>query len=138
MVSLLFRIHRAVGLHEKLLGVGALLRVERMAHAEGNQILATNFTASLGGQATKAVLLFADHLRPQSGQNQGELVSAHARHVVVFAAGLLQLRRKSAKHSIPFKMSKLIVDLLETVQVADRSEERRVGKECRSRWSPYH
>ena len=27
-----------------------------------------------------------------------------------------------------------------TVEVlsADRSEERRVGKECRSRWSPYH
>ena len=22
--------------------------------------------------------------------------------------------------------------------VVDRSEERRVGKECRSRWSPYH
>ena len=26
-----------------------------------------------------------------------------------------------------------IIDLL-----AERSEERRVGKECRSRWSPYH
>ena len=25
-----------------------------------------------------------------------------------------------------------------TVQVLGRSEERRVGKECRSRWSPYH
>src|SRR5258706_4192862 len=24
------------------------------------------------------------------------------------------------------------------VRAADRSEERRVGKECRSRWSPYH
>ena len=24
------------------------------------------------------------------------------------------------------------------VDVRDRSEERRVGKECRSRWSPYH
>ena len=24
------------------------------------------------------------------------------------------------------------------VQVTTRSEERRVGKECRSRWSPYH
>ena len=24
------------------------------------------------------------------------------------------------------------------VRVANRSEERRVGKECRSRWSPYH
>src|SRR2546426_4758126 len=23
-------------------------------------------------------------------------------------------------------------------QLAERSEERRVGKECRSRWSPYH
>ena len=27
---------------------------------------------------------------------------------------------------------------LETPQVPARSEERRVGKECRSRWSPYH
>ena len=26
----------------------------------------------------------------------------------------------------------------ETGQMRDRSEERRVGKECRSRWSPYH
>ena len=25
-----------------------------------------------------------------------------------------------------------------TAPAADRSEERRVGKECRSRWSPYH
>ena len=24
------------------------------------------------------------------------------------------------------------------VSITDRSEERRVGKECRSRWSPYH
>ena len=24
------------------------------------------------------------------------------------------------------------------VNIKDRSEERRVGKECRSRWSPYH
>src|SRR5437016_14538458 len=26
----------------------------------------------------------------------------------------------------------------EALVVAERSEERRVGKECRSRWSPYH
>ena len=26
----------------------------------------------------------------------------------------------------------------DTVRVLTRSEERRVGKECRSRWSPYH
>ena len=27
---------------------------------------------------------------------------------------------------------------LENIKVRIRSEERRVGKECRSRWSPYH
>ena len=30
------------------------------------------------------------------------------------------------------------VDKDKTVYVLCRSEERRVGKECRSRWSPYH
>src|SRR3712207_9019254 len=29
-------------------------------------------------------------------------------------------------------------ELLNEGTLADRSEERRVGKECRSRWSPYH
>ena len=33
--------------------------------------------------------------------------------------------------------SKLNVSLPSTMEAA-RSEERRVGKECRSRWSPYH
>jgi len=28
--------------------------------------------------------------------------------------------------------------LIEAMHVSERSEERRVGKECRSRWSPYH
>ena len=32
------------------------------------------------------------------------------------------------------KMKIAIADIL----VNERSEERRVGKECRSRWSPYH
>ena len=29
-------------------------------------------------------------------------------------------------------------DMINTAQTQLRSEERRVGKECRSRWSPYH
>src|SRR3712207_9164680 len=28
--------------------------------------------------------------------------------------------------------------LVDSAEGSDRSEERRVGKECRSRWSPYH
>ena len=29
-------------------------------------------------------------------------------------------------------------DMLDSEDIDARSEERRVGKECRSRWSPYH
>ena len=29
-------------------------------------------------------------------------------------------------------------DITSTISSITRSEERRVGKECRSRWSPYH
>ena len=32
----------------------------------------------------------------------------------------------------------VVRDSIGKVKVTVRSEERRVGKECRSRWSPYH
>ena len=31
-----------------------------------------------------------------------------------------------------------VADEVVMLDVKERSEERRVGKECRSRWSPYH
>ena len=37
-----------------------------------------------------------------------------------------------------FKIGKKWVPAVEQVCFHVRSEERRVGKECRSRWSPYH
>ena len=45
--------------------------------------------------------------------------------------------------SIPRLVDKAIADGMKGIAVTDhgdmfRSEERRVGKECRSRWSPYH
>ena len=33
---------------------------------------------------------------------------------------------------------KALAEGIQNVFGKDRSEERRVGKECRSRWSPYH
>src|SRR2546430_6550063 len=41
----------------------------------------------------------------------------------------------SAKNNLA--MTALLLDAQE-LKPHDRSEERRVGKECRSRWSPYH
>ena len=39
--------------------------------------------------------------------------------------------------SIPHRPA-LALDVLDNLPEEWRSEERRVGKECRSRWSPYH
>ena len=36
------------------------------------------------------------------------------------------------------KIHQAVEKLVESLDLAARSEERRVGKECRSRWSPYH
>src|SRR5260370_38179975 len=36
------------------------------------------------------------------------------------------------------KVKERILDYLAVKKLQPRSEERRVGKECRSRWSPYH
>src|SRR2546428_10762563 len=36
------------------------------------------------------------------------------------------------------KVSKLSIRTISGQKIVMRSEERRVGKECRSRWSPYH
>src|SRR2546422_1148039 len=37
------------------------------------------------------------------------------------------------------RRDQLIVDVIDRAEPGgERSEERRVGKECRSRWSPYH
>ena len=44
--------------------------------------------------------------------------------------------RMGMKNAIDWK--KLGVDDVFTAASGNRSEERRVGKECRSRWSPYH
>ena len=32
----------------------------------------------------------------------------------------------------------VVIPFLASIETVNRSEERRVGKECRSRWSPYH
>ena len=45
---------------------------------------------------------------------------------------------KENKIKFGFYNSQKSLDLLQLCYNKSRSEERRVGKECRSRWSPYH
>src|SRR3989475_8832641 len=50
------------------------------------------------------------------------------------AAGRIEIATVGVDRELAFRLRAL----LELIRDAHRSEERRVGKECRSRWSPYH
>ena len=60
----------------------------------------------------------------------------YSRHYPIYASGSTPYQLTDKK---PLPYSEQIHRLVQEVKEADcRSEERRVGKECRSRWSPYH
>src|SRR3712207_6896412 len=67
------------------------------------------------------------------GEREGEAVRAHA------LRGEIALRAVQRLH-VGQRQAELVYVAVASAGplVAVRSEERRVGKECRSRWSPYH
>ena len=56
--------------------------------------------------------------------------------VISHEFGHFLLAKANGIHVIEFSVG--MGPNLFSFQKGDRSEERRVGKECRSRWSPYH
>ena len=54
------------------------------------------------------------------------------------AAATLQWSQPTVNHHLRNLERSLGATLIERTPRGSRSEERRVGKECRSRWSPYH
>ena len=80
-----------------------------------------------GGTQTNATVLDA-LLRPWQG-----VVAAQTGHIATHEAGAIEFGGHKVI-TLPHTGGKISAESLE----ACRSEERRVGKECRSRWSPYH
>ena len=89
--------------------------VEMRCDAEALQILKQNRPAALAGQAQPAI------------HSEAKLV-------------LAQESDWSEEYLAPIISIKVVAGLEEAIAHINRyrSEERRVGKECRSRWSPYH
>ena len=56
-----------------------------------------------------------------------------AKRLGIIGAGQLGMMITEAAKNLSEHISEIIV-----LDPTERSEERRVGKECRSRWSPYH
>ena len=52
--------------------------------------------------------------------------------------GIIQIRPTNIDENGFLKYDKNIYLPIDKNSITTRSEERRVGKECRSRWSPYH
>ena len=68
-------------------------------------------------------------------------MSRHRYAVIAALAGLVALPSAgSAQQPTPRQIDSLAAQVRALKAQLDslRSEERRVGKECRSRWSPYH
>ena len=77
--------------------------------------------------------LLTDTIRPKSSENEQSKTGIHKKAPYTYHGKIAKIHdgdtlyvidEDGAKHKI--RMAQL------------RSEERRVGKECRSRWSPYH
>src|SRR2546422_11351451 len=75
----------------------------------------------------------------------GAIGMAHARRLAetlgsAEAGTADRLQRLLERYALPLELprSATVDDLVAAMQLDKRSEERRVGKECRSRWSPYH
>ena len=66
------------------------------------------------------------------------LKAFHIIGVVVWFAGLFYLVRLFIYHVEAEQETEPAQSILKNQYQIMRSEERRVGKECRSRWSPYH
>ena len=53
-------------------------------------------------------------------------------------SSIWDLLAKRTDHSLSKEEAEALEQMLKEDTSLQRSEERRVGKECRSRWSPYH
>ena len=73
---------------------------------------------------------------PDMGAYENSL-GAPIEHIVITPDTLLVTEDSLA--TVDFRENDLVLNVSSLVlSILDRSEERRVGNECRSRWSPYH
>ena len=61
------------------------------------------------------------------------------KNIVIIKKGIIKKKYLVLFLILHFPILPFLFAILKNLEIfAERSEERRVGKECRSRWSPYH
>src|SRR3989442_10979565 len=127
--------------------------IERpLGGVEGHEVLALvgsagdhHCTFADAGQPQKCVLNFAD-LYPEAtdldlsipAAEKLQLALGQPAPIVAAPVQPVALAVRIGHEGSPRALGIVDVPTADTYPGEDRSEERRVGKECRSRWSPYH
>src|SRR3990167_2169398 len=76
------------------------------------------------------------HLSEKLGEEEGIKLSREKVRRILRAQGISSPRKRRAPKHRSRRQRREAEGMM--VQIDGRSEERRVGKECRSRWAPYH
>ena len=66
------------------------------------------------------------------------MIIMNAKTAISDESGGENLKVKNSRTGDVYEMENDFSGIERKMLIDDRSEERRVGKECRSRWSPYH
>src|SRR5256885_11080033 len=130
--------YKAVYLLRELTRLGAGVTVCLTEHA-------AQFVAPLTFRTLSGRPVLTDLFDPQSADAVEHVALAERAHAILVAPATANLLAKAA-HGIAddFLTTLLLASRAPVLMVPAmdggmwRSEERRVGKECRSRWSPYH
>ena len=104
-----------------------------------NRLKNVNFIHSdykdIFGQAKEGDLIYCD---PPYSHSQGILYGAQTFSLIELFEEIEKAKSKGVRVALSIDGSKKSGNYLCNLPIPARSEERRVGKECRSRWSPYH
>ena len=109
--------------------------VEMLHHPEF-----TGMPLAVGGdpEARHGIVLTANYIAKQKGVKTG-MALWQAKQIcpeIIFVPPRMDLYLRFSQ--MAREIYSEYTDKIEPYGIDERSEERRVGKECRSRWSPYH
>src|SRR5260221_13802509 len=104
-----------------------------MSRWQGKRTLITGGTSGIGLETAKQFLEEGARVIV-TGVNPDSIAKAQAE----LGPEVQVLRADSASVAAQKELAQIIKEHYGRLDIAFRSEERRVGKECRSRWSPYH
>ena len=123
-MNFFYGIHAAVGLGEQGLDLVAVFWTECRSHAQRDYVAAAAVASGLNGGLIQAIRFFLRGFRSETESGDHEFIAAHASDVIVAAAGIFQANAELAQKFVSLQMTERVIDLLETVDVADHDGQR--------------